>query len=54
MGFFNLKSPQMSYLALSTSFEYLCFWIYGHYKYLNYPSAGIDYRRLKSVPALKR
>ena len=25
MFFFNLKSQQMSYLALSVSFEYLCY-----------------------------
>ena len=24
----------MSYLSLSALFEYLCFWFYGHYKYL--------------------
>ena len=28
-------------------------WVYGHYKYLNSCSAGIDFRRLKSVPTLK-
>ena len=49
----------MAYLALSASFEYLC---YSHYKYFNSFSVGnvfrrqyltsTDVKRLKSIPAL--
>ena len=35
----------MSQLALSASFEYkIMLWVYGHYKYFNYVSAGIAFR----------
>ena len=47
-GFFNLKSSKMSYFSLSASFEYLCYGVYGLYKYVY---SG-NFRRKKSIPAL--
>ena len=44
-GFLNLKSSQMSQLALSASFEYLCYGSTPIVNILIFFSAGIDVRR---------
>ena len=54
---FNLKPPYMSWIALSASFEYLCYWstANGTILILSFRGSSIDVRfgRLKSVSALK-
>ena len=60
MGFFNLKSSQMPWLALSGSFEYLC---YGSTTIINILTLSVRgsplyvrivrFWRIKTVPALK-
>ena len=57
--FFQFETIKNVLVALSASFEYPHLWVFGHYKYFNYFSAGnltsLDFRfwRLKKVPALK-
>ena len=43
--FFKSKSSHMSLLALSASFEYLCYGYYGHCSFLFFFSAGTVFIR---------